>query len=686
MPQSVQIVPKYSQPTNTIVVNNYTTVSDDGNEASTVEAYPYIVVGASGQGIDNKLVEVTSLKNLYSMFGTSNYKLYGQPFMNAEMILSQPNTKVWYMRPMPADAVYANSVVSIWYKADVDNKKFRIKITSKSLSDKKADGSTDAVMTKALSTRENFYKEAVKLDGTAVAGVYKDSEGYTQVPILAIPSIGRGVYGNNLGWRITTNEAYEKQYGLKMYTFECLDNSNGTTTSATYIGSFVSSNKINGANLINDVIVEKGVEKVPMDFHVYESNFEDLYDAYVEFLNELVEKDPTLDIDIPEMDGFDPFFGLQLATSKVKDTPADPYIKFTQELTAEIDTTASTYVADNYTKTDITILSEPAGTKLLNGHDGSFTVDKKNDLAGTKRQAAIDAAYIAAFSGSADPTILSAKRIPSNALFDANYSMPVKRALVKLAQFRYDAIAYLDVTIDDLTITDITAATKDLSSLETLSDELDTFNDYMTSYNIQSYLIKESTTGKRVQVTTPYFLAGLHPNHWRNNGYHTPMVGSDVAMLTGHIKNSITPNIEDYEKDLTEALYNARLNYFLCIGENQFVRQTQSTATVDVSDLMEENNVNTFLFLKREIDAEVRAGMYRFTSAEERAEFAQVIKAKYAYMVGNQVFSLDVVFKQSAYEFEHSIVHCYLSVKFRELTKAVITEIDINKRTTDDDQ
>lgn len=48
------------------------------------------------------------------------------------------------------------------------------------------------------------------------------------------------------------------------------------------------------------------------------------------------------------MDTFDPFFGTQLASPKVQVTPSDPVIKFTQELTDEIDTAAVGYDADDY--------------------------------------------------------------------------------------------------------------------------------------------------------------------------------------------------------------------------------------------------------------------------------------------------------------------------------------------------
>ena len=694
MPQSTQIVPKYNYPYVETVVNDNSSIDDTVVNNVTDETYSYLCVHTSGKGPDNKLVCIDSLKTHRDRFGKSNYRLYGQPLMMAETILSQINTKVWEMRVMPEDAVYANSILSLWYKEDLDNKVFRIKFTTKSLSKFKEGGSVDTDMEQILSNRELIISKAAELDGAAVDGQYVDAEGYTQVPFAVFTSSGRGTYGNNYSWRVAIDSDYEKEYGFKIFHFECLESENGTTSVGEYKGSLVSSNKVSQAVFINDVIEDKGLENISMDIHVYEENVEKLYDAFVAFVKKVMEEDPTIDYDIPDIDCFDPFFGLQVAKNKVRVTPADPMIKIIQLKTDEIDEKDPGFKAEDYTtiESDVVteestvIVSDVTGISLHCGHDGSFTVDNVNDPTGSKRKKAIDEAYIKAFSGSLDSTILSARRVPANALFDANYSMEVKKVLAKFALFRNDALLYLDTGImDTLTNSDISSMEQDFTMINDLESDFDVFTEYLISVNLHHYYVRESSTGKRVPVTITYFLASIHPNHWRTYGYHVPMVGSDFATLSGHIKNTLKPSIEEYEGELMERLNLSRFNYFEVEGEDLFVRRTQNTFIAETSDLLEESNVNTLMYLKRNITADARDELYDFTDATQRADFAEFIKAKYDPLVGKQIEKLDIEYTQNQWEFERSIVHMYVAVVFRQIAKRIIVEIDINKRTYEEE-
>ena len=105
----------------------------------------------------------------------------------------------------------------------------------------------------------------------------------------------------------------------------------------------------------------------------------------------------------------------------------------------------------------------------------------------------------------------------------------------------------------------------------------------------------------------------------------------------------------------------------------------------DTTDLLEENNVNTLMYLKRNITADARDELYDFTDPTARADFAEFIKAKYDPLVGKQIEKLDIEYTQNQWEFERSIVHMYVAVTFRSIAKRVIVEIDINKRTFDEE-
>lgn len=737
MPQTTQIVPKYSFPLVETVINDNTLESTeiDAGVVTTDQMYPYLAVFRSPKGKDNTLVPIKGITELHRQFGYGNYKKYGQPFMMAEALLSQENVTLNVMRIMPDDAFYANDVLSIWYKEDVENKKFYIKFTHKSLE-------KNNKITNFKEIKDDMITRASKLDGVAnPEGAYIDSEGFTQIPCALFMSSGRGSYGNDYRWRISLNTDYEKGYGLKMYSYNCLNMENGTTVDANYVGSIVSSSKISDASFINDVIEDSEVSNIPMDIHVFEENMEKLYEIYVAFWKKVEEADPSYKIDtdvyvdeIPDMDCFDPFFGKAVAQQKQRVTKSLPFIQFVKEYNAEapvsetitiyknsdnsyytqsgayfteagvadtsrnitVDELATKisdgsvsestisnpdYDANEWTKTaNVITINNIVGNELSNGDDGSFPSEE-----------AVDEMYIRAFSGSLDKLILSSRRMPAESLFDANFSMPVKAALAKLALFRNDALLYLDCGImDTLSEADITLLEKDFSAIDALEEDFEVFSHYLISYNLHHYRIKELNTGKRIPVTITYFLASNLPTHFRINGYHVPFVNG-YARLSGHIKNSLEPSIEVHENELKEVLYNSRFNYFEAIGENVFERSTQSTSYIAnesyTSDLIEENNVITMMILKRMVEQDVRNLSYNnFTGADERSDFRDYIKEKYRYMVGTQLYSMDVKFKQSKFEFDRQIVHLYLAIQFRRLSKQVIVEIDVNKQQYDEEQ
>ena len=678
MPSTQQIVPKYSFPYIDTVINNNTVRDNtsDADTSATEQTYPYLCVFTSGKGIDNKLIPVTSKTELYRIFGKPNYKKYGQPLMMADALLGQTNVTLNAMRIMPDDAQYANTVLSIWYKADKANKKFRIKFTQKSLE-------KNTKITNFDEIKSDLIKRGTALDGVAgEGGTFVDSEGYTQVPAILFVASGRGAYGNNYRWRINLNTEYEKGYGFKMFQYQCLDVENGTEVAANYVGSIVSSAKTTSTSFINDVIEDSEEKDVPMDIHVYEENMEALYEAYVTFWNEILEEEPSYEIDsntyvdtIPDMDCFDPFYGKAVAKSRERVTKSLPFITFTKEKTAEVNEDDSGYSADDYSETkNLVIPGNIVGNSLDNGSDGKFA----DSTDATEKAKEIDKCYIDAFGGKYDKLILSARRIPSESLFDANFSMEVKAALAKLALYRNDALLYLDTNLlDTVSEADITSLENDFSIIDNLESDFDVFANYLISFNLHYYKIKEESTGKRVPVTITYYLASTLPTHFRVYGYHVPFV-NNYATLSGHVRNSLQPSIDTHENELKEILYNSRFNYFEAVGENEFQRSTQSTSCEEDSDLTEENNVITLMILKRMVEADVRAEGYNFTSSTERDEFKDYIKTKYKYMIGRQVYSLEVKYTQNEFEFNRQITHVYLGIKFRPLSKISIVEIDVN--------
>ena len=734
MPSSIQIVPEYSFPYVKTVVNDNTTknnINDDIVNDAGVDILNYIAVFTSGKGIDGKLIKKTSLNDLHKSYGQSNYKLYGQPYMMAEAILSNSNTNVWCMRVMPEDSGYAHSIVSLWYKADKANKKFNIKFTQKAFDGKADMTNFNLDHDVDLHDLDDIKTCAEKFDGTDIDGVYTDSDGYTQVPFMLVNSEGRGKYGNDVRWRISINTDYEKKYGTKLYTFEIIDTDGGATTIAKYIGGIATSTKMTGATLINDVIADATTGKVPVSFHLFDENVEALYEKYVEFCKEVMAENPELTAVLPTLDEFDPIFGKNVSQNKTKVTGNQPFINVMTEVyteaelnkmyegfkNAEIQKLYDAYVIDHpdvdietwkagdgaseiasiididawkaangyLTATNnesFVTLDDVSGNLLYNGTDGSFDKSVDPEI----RNAAINQAYIDAFNGKTDKLILAPRRIQSESLFDANYPMDVKKALVKLALFRQDAICYVDTGTDIDTLTDDAIPMENAFDdiIDELDEEFKTLANQIIDINLHSFKVREPSTGKRVDVTVTYFLAMNEPAHIAKYGRYTPMV-NNYAILSGHIKNSLKPSIELYEKELMDRLNLSRINYFECTDEDTFVRSTQNVYQAAESDLLEENNVRTLLWLRRNIEADIRTTHYDFTSGQIRKDFADFIKAKYKYMVGRDLYSLDITYNVNEFEYNHSIVHAYLAVTFRPMAKQTILEIDVNQNMYDDE-
>lgn len=709
MAQSIQIVPKFSFPYAETVINDYTEVSNANLETTVDNSIKQVYVVTSSKGIDNTWVSKSTRLSAEKTFGVSNFKKFGQPLMQALKVLEQPNSQVWMMRVMPEHAAYSNAILSTFYKADTKDvitdahlRKFRIKLCSKSVEN---------------ATNASDFKKKIGIYGDSPSNTsYKDAEGYSQIPTMGVRTSGRGKYGDTYSIRVNSNTSYEKEYGIKMYNFEVINSENGLEKEANYVGSTVTSSKygVETTTLINDILgdVEKGV--APVDVYVIEDNVETLYNEYIKWVKELhkdleeeykeksneyaIPKEQmngtepvsddnkehyeelkeienminaTLDSELPDLDEFDLFRG-----EKVASTDLLPGIFYPKKLTSDVDTTAPDYKEEDYTTSDIVDFSSVTGLRLSNGSNGEFDTPRsiKDDVTGKTVNWTYDdeVTYCMeqAFDCVYDKKILSARRIKLTVMWDANYPFSVKQKLVDLALIRNDCRVHLDCGI----LTSLSA-----SEFKTLSSKYSIFDDKLVSTDIHNYYTKESSTNKNVNVTISYFLAPKYIEHLTNVGFHVPFV-KENCQLSGHVRDSLYPIIEEYDKEFKEKLYDNRFNYFECISENVFQRAVQNTRQVANTDLLEENNVTILYRLKSEVEADIDGEIYNFADERVRQEFVEAEKAKYKDWIGTILESFNIKFATSPYEKERSILHAYIEIVFRGLTKKAIVEIDINKR------
>lgn len=712
MAQQTQIVPKFSFPYVETVINDGTVLTetvDVAEDSSVRYLFPFI----SEKGIDNTFVEKSSVESFEKTYGTSNFKKYGQPLMTALNVLKQDNTKVWCMRVMPENATYGNNVFSLFYRVDsaedvteASKRKFRIKFTQKSY-----DGITDRSM---MNDKLDIYDGITTVDSRGNKS-FIDGEGYYQCPFGYAVYMGRGTCGNNYRFRIGQNINYEKEYGIKMYNFEILTTTGGTVKEATYVGGIVTSSKYTTATLINDIIEDANVGDIPIDIFIDEDRIQLVYDAYIAFCKEQypalqVEyatklneynipegmlngtqiitdeyRDKVIEIreikslinackesELPDIDEFDPLFGFSVASSNQL-----PFIFYPETIDSDVDTEADDYVALDYTSnTNMPVFDATTGVVLEKGTNGYFDSPRQtNDAEGQVKQWTYDdeveQCYINAFNAVYDKKILSPRRTPVNAFFDANYPYKVKSVMADLILLRNDCLLYLDTGIIE---------SYSESNLNAMIEDYSIFDNCLISKNIQHYVVKESSTQKRNTVTITYFLASEYANHINTFGSHIPFV-KGYCQLSGHVKNSLSPSIEDYEKELKETLYNNRFNYFETLDENVFQRGVQNTSQLISSDLSEESNVTVLYEIKRRIEKDIQAREYDFADSDVRMRFKTYEEAVYASWVGSKIESITIDFTANAWEAERAIVHAYLGIVFRGLDKRAIVEIDINKRT-----
>ena len=709
MAQANQIVPKFSFPHVETYMNDYTQVTDEKGTPNS-PAVTQIYAVTSSKGIDNVWIRKTSRDDAIKAYGDSNFKLYGQPLMQALHVLENNEAAVWFMRVMPENATYANSVVSVLYKEDTPaisgnfenahKRKFRIKFGSDSVQN--------------ISVSKNIKKIMADTKYTT-----KDAENYEQLPLFTVNYVGRGKCGNKYSMRITPNMAYEKEYGVKMYNYEVLTSEEGLELDTYYVGAFVTSNKYKGAGstLIEDIVDDTDIGTVPLSIKVTEESVEKVYKAYIDFIkkahddakkdyakkvvdyaipedqmngttaleSQYVDKYNTLmeiskfieeteESELPDIDEFDLIFGNVVSKPDKK----IPGIFFTKQMTPSVNTSAPEYKAEDYTSSDNYVnFTSITGVVLKNGTDGYFDEPRTAVYPGEKTPRKWTLAeeqefcYKKAYDGTYDTKILSSRRMNVTAFFDANYPYSVKQKIYDIAKLRNNGRVFLDTNI----IESLSGA--DLGTLN--RDYVKAFNDHMVSIDIQNYVAREYSTRKKFTVTILYLLADLYVRHVVDNGIHIPFV-KDNCQLYGHVRESLQPIVEVYNDTVKEYLNDNRLNYFECIDENVYQRATQNTSQKVLSDITEESNSAIYYRFKRELENDANSQIYNFADETVRKDFVEVENAKFAPWVGEVIKDFSLTFKTSKYEFEHSIFHLYAGLTFRGLNKQIIIEIDLNKR------
>ena len=156
-----------------------------------------------------------------------------------------------------------------------------------------------------------------------------------------------------------------------------------------------------------------------------------------------------------------------------------------------------------------------------------------------------------------------------------------------------------------------------------------------------------------------------------------------VLSSTGNmIRDSFKPDIDLIDWDLKEKLYKTRINYYVTEDEGRTVKRAcQNTRQVDASALLEENNVRVLNLLVKQVERDCQSYLYNWNEPAVREGFTKAQREKYRSWIGTYVDDLDIRFTANEWEQERMIMHCYVDVKFRDIIKRIIVEVNVYRPT-----
>lgn len=631
MPVSYQIIPEHVYPHQHVQINDNTEVSRTYSSVSS-EVTALLCVFASPKGRDNKVLTIEDgSQGFVNEYGIGPFSLYGQPLMNAYAAAMSGACTLHCMRVTPEDASYSNVTLIAKYKVDAGD-----------------DGQNKLTIMYYAKSSDGELVTLDDLDTCCTVSGTPDESGFTAVKLLTVGCLGKGVYGKNLRFRITSDRTSDKDNDFKNYFFGVYDNTNGMIQKEQFNVVFNSDATYSNVSLFaEDVINDSASGSTQLKIASYDEGFKALYDAY-----KTVNPDCTL-----TCAEFDPFFGLDKNTRT-----ALPNLDIKSDADADPAAAGETAIS----------VSSTTGVALLGGSDGSLAADADP----TERQAALNNLYLSAYNGTLDPQIKSKNRFPTTFIMDANFTKDVKLAIANLAIKRGDCMAMLDCG------TGITTK----ASVKAYVDE-----NFGSSVNnrvvcIEPYCMKvrDPYTSKAVTVTSTYWLSSRYPVHIQEwNGKHRPLAGNTFGIIDGYIRDSVYPVFdEDLDSTIMDELAEAHINFAKYNANQVVVRAMQDTKQTKQTNLSEQNNVLILLDIKRDCERLCAAYEYDFSEPTDIARFntdVEIIAARYR---DAQVRSINAYFDKNNWESERNILHLYVEMVHKDLVKITIIEIDVNRSTT----
>lgn len=350
--------------------------------------------------------------------------------------------------------------------------------------------------------------------------------------------------------------------------------------------------------------------------------------------------------------------------------------------------------------------------------------------------------YVKAFHGYKDAKILSPMKVALDFIIDANYNLTndeslkvesttipisnnstvltdkdaqvlavtgsddytlsftdlnVKKAMYDLISFRningmpmaHDIGAgchlFLDCNLVGLKSMDVNYELLDIINM------MSEFTGRNTSVDLGYYQIYDPVTKKKIDVTVTYFIAQKLVPHILRNGLNKPFVysfarltaiqkDSSLSVAGDMIRDTFRPAIDLIDWDVKEKLYESRINYWLVTNEGRVVeRACQNTRQLEASCLLEENNARVLDKFKKILEEDCRGFLYQWNNPTVRKAYTTTEKQKFKNWIGTIVEDLDINFDANEFEQKRMIMHCYAEIKFFDIAKRIILEINVER-------
>lgn len=629
MPVPYQIIPEGSllRPKVVTYINDNTEVVNDYATGGGIVTSA-LCVFASPKGRDRQIITIENgLSEFMDEFGLGPFAVYGQPLLNAYAACraaTTSNAMVHCLRVTPEDAYYSTATLIAKYKVEGENMNIQF----------------------VVKPSDTNIANLDELETACVIDSVADEQGYTPVKLFTVAYRGRGVYGRNVRFRITTDRTTDKENDYKNYNFAIYRNEELLEQVENFSVTFVPDAVYAGSSIYcEDVMNDSDEGSKMMYIYVNADGFQALYDAYL-----TAQPDTTF-----TLNDFDPLLGIdkytRLAIPNLTIETADDVVPGAGETAVD--------------------LSVSTGIALMGGSDGSITADNP-DL-----QDNLALLYENAFNAEVDPNILSKNRYPTTFIFDANFPLNVKLAIASLAIKRTDCMAMLDFGLD-------------ISTKASVGSYFDTNFDGIIDNRVITFepfcmKVRDPYSQKTVTVTSTYWLAGeyfTHINSW--GGKHRPLAGNRFGIISGQVRNSVYPIFdEDLDGELMDELADKHCNIAKYNQNQVVVRAMQNTSQTRWTNLTEQNNVLVLLDVKRACERLCAQFEYDFSEAEDIARFNVAVSAITEQFAGSQVRSISAHFDKSDWEAERGILHLYVEMVHKDLVKTTIIEIDVNRSSTE---